>query len=73
MDVAIIPWVVALDGVQIIAVQHGCGVNGTPVNCYLDEYRNWVCPRCMDTYGAAVPLVAWSTTLTAESAKATSK
>lgn len=53
------PWVVAMDGAQIVAVQHGCGVGGAPVNCYIDEYRNWVCGRCAEIYGAAVPLEAW--------------
>jgi hypothetical protein len=52
-------WVVARDGVQIVAVQHGCGANDMPVNCSLDEYRNWVCPNCMSTYGASMPLLGW--------------
>lgn len=53
------PWVVALDGTQVIAVQHGCGAGGVPVNCCVDEYRNWICPNCMQTYGAAFPLAEW--------------
>jgi hypothetical protein len=53
------PWVAARDGVQIVAVQHGCGPNSTPVNCYLDEHYNWTCPHCMETYGAAIPLQGW--------------
>lgn len=52
-----IPWVAAMDGTQILAVQHGCGPQ--PVNCFIDEYRNWACPRCYEVYGAAVPLVGW--------------
>jgi hypothetical protein len=52
-----IPWIAALDDEQVIAVQHGCGP--TPINCYLDEYRNWTCPRCLEIYGAAFPLVGW--------------
>lgn len=53
------PWVAALNGTQVIAVQHGCGPSGTPVNCYIDEYRNWICPNCMATYGAVYPLAEW--------------
>lgn len=53
------PWVVALNGTQVIAVQHGCGVGGAPINCYRDEHDNWVCPNCMDQYGAAIPLMEW--------------
>lgn len=52
-------WVTAYDGSQLVAVQHGCGIGDAPVNCYLDEYYNWVCPRCITIYGAAVPLVGW--------------
>ena len=52
-------WVTAYDGAQIVAVQHGCGIGDAPVNCYLDEYRNWVCGRCMAVYGAAQPLAGW--------------
>lgn len=59
MDISNRPWVVALNGTQIIAAQHGCGIDGAPVNCYIDEYRNWVCPNCMATYGAAIPLREW--------------
>lgn len=54
-----IPWVVALDGKQIIAAQHGCGQDGQPVNCHLDEQNNWHCPRCYEIYGAAFPLEGW--------------
>lgn len=46
---------------QILAVQHGCGASDAPVNCYLDEHHNWVCPNCLTTYGAAVPLDGWNT------------
>lgn len=54
------PWAAVRDGVsQVVAVQHGCGADGAPVNCYIDEYRNWVCPNCMATYGAAYPLEVW--------------
>jgi hypothetical protein len=57
------PWVAVHDGhnlnMQITAVQHGCGAGGAPVNCYIDEYRNWVCPNCMQTYGAVYPLAEW--------------
>jgi predicted RNA-binding Zn-ribbon protein involved in translation (DUF1610 family) len=54
-----ITWVVALDGTQIVAVQHGCA-DGMPVNGYLDEHNNWMCPNCGATYSAAVPLEGWS-------------
>lgn len=59
MDDMPIPWVAALDGRQVVAVQHGCGQDGQPVNCHLDEHNNWKCPNCYDTYGAAVPLEGW--------------
>lgn len=52
-------WVAALNGMQVIAVQHGCGVGGAPVNCYRDEHDNWTCPNCMEVYGAAIPLAEW--------------
>jgi hypothetical protein len=52
-------WVIAVNGTQVIAVQHGCGIGDAPVNCYRDEHDNWVCPNCMDTYGAAIPLAEW--------------
>lgn len=55
-------WVAALDGAQIVAVQHGCGASDGPVNCFLDEHNNWQCPNCMATYGAAVPLQGWAET-----------
>ncbi len=53
------PWAAALNGTQIIAVQHGCGVGDAPINCYRDEHDNWACPNCMDIYGAAIPLAEW--------------
>ena len=55
-----LPWLAALDGTQIVAVQHGCGANHQPVNCNLDEYLNWTCPNCGSTYGAAMPLAGWA-------------
>lgn len=42
---------------RVVAVQHGCGADDHPVNCFLDEYRNWVCPHCMATYGAELPFM----------------
>lgn len=53
-----IRWVAALDGTQIVAVQHECA-DGMPVNCYLDEHNNWTCPNCGAIYGAAIPLAGW--------------
>lgn len=50
------PWVAALNGTTITALQHGCGVNDAPVNCYIDERGNWVCPNCLTTYGAPTPI-----------------
>lgn len=55
-------WVTALDGTHIVAVQHGCGAGGAPVNCALDENQNWFCPSCSEIYGAASPLAAWTCT-----------
>jgi len=59
-------WIVVRDGVQIVAAQHGCGAGDAPVNAYIDEYRNWVCPNCMATYGAANPLQEWGRMLHVE-------
>ena len=55
-------WVVALNGRQIVAVQHGCGAASAPVNCSIDENQNWFCPSCSEIYGAAYPLEEWSNT-----------
>lgn len=54
------PWVVARDGMQIIAVQHACGAGNAPVNCTIDENQNWFCPSCSEIYGAAFPLAEWA-------------
>lgn len=59
MDEKPFPWVAAVDGRQVLAVQHGCSPTGRPVNCILDEHNNWSCPRCFEVYGAAVPLDGW--------------
>lgn len=43
-------------GFTIFALQHCCGVNDSPVNCYIDGRGNWECPNCLTTYGAATPI-----------------
>lgn len=62
-------WVAALNGTQVIAVQHGCGVGDAAVNCYRDEHDNWACPNCMEVYGAAIPLAEWGKKLPAVAVK----
>lgn len=55
-------WMAAKVGSVIVALQHHCGVQNAPVNCYIDQRGNWECPNCMTTYGAAValPSNAWT-------------
>lgn len=49
-------WIAASNGATIIAPQHCCGVQDSPVNCYIDDRNNWYCPNCMTTYGAPTPI-----------------
>jgi len=49
-------WIAALNGITITALQHCCGVDDAPVNCYIDEHDNWTCPNCLTTYGAPTPI-----------------
>lgn len=49
-------WIAAMNGNTITALQHCCGVNDAPVNCYIDERGNWTCPNCLTTYGAPTPI-----------------
>jgi hypothetical protein len=49
-------WIAALNGTTITALQHCCGVNDAPVNCYIDDRENWTCPNCFTTYGAPTPI-----------------
>jgi hypothetical protein len=49
-------WIAALNGTTVVALQHYCGVNDAPVNCYLNVHRNWECPNCLTIYGAATPI-----------------
>jgi hypothetical protein len=49
-------WIAALNGATITALQHCCGVNDAPVNCYIDDHGNWTCPNCLTTYGAPTPI-----------------
>lgn len=51
-----VSWNAAMNGTTITALQHSCGVNDAPVNCYIDEHQNWVCPSCFTTYGAPTPI-----------------
>lgn len=51
-------WIAALNGTTITALQHCCGVQDAPVNCYIDEHFNWTCPGCFTTYGAPTPIGA---------------
>ena len=53
-------WVAVLNGAIVVALQHSCGVQDAPVNCYIDERNNWTCPNCLTTYGAPAPIdSAW--------------
>lgn len=49
-------WIAVVASGVIVALQHCCGVNDAPVNCYIDSRGNWECPNCMTTYGAPVAI-----------------
>lgn len=49
-------WIAAQNGATIFALQHCCGVNDAPMNCYIDAHGNWSCPDCLTTYGAPTPI-----------------
>ncbi len=50
-------WTSIVIGTVVVIAQHHCGFNKSPVNAYVDEHDNWVCPNCGSTYGAAHPIV----------------
>ena len=54
------PWRAVLLGTTIVALQHECGVNDAPINCYIDAHANYSCPNCLTTYGAPTPIDATS-------------